>query len=265
MDDAIVNHPRFWRWHAGSRGLLELTQCCTDVRGSLDTPLAIVFQAAGDEALEGSGLDLSTRSGDAADARRHFREHKSESEEIGTRVQRLTRSLFRSHVSGSADDHAVAGQWLLPSDVARQLGQPEIKDLRVLCPCEEQIARLDVAVNDACRVGGLQTIDDFQRQRNEVPLIERAALQTLPQRFAFQILHDDERSTVVVAEVVDGADVRVAEGGRGPCLTPESDQGVGRVRGRAAQELHRDEAIQAGIDGFIDDAHATVGDPLDES
>src|SRR5216684_3604318 len=51
---------------------------------------------------------------------------------------------------------------------------------------------------------------------------ERCLLEPMGQRFAFQVLHDEIVDTVLVADVVESADVRMTEARNGPGLALEA-------------------------------------------
>ena len=80
---------------------------------------------------------------------------------------------------------------------------------------QHDVRRLDVAVNDSgrVRVPRPAAICDMMLHLMEhgrrLPAVDDA-LQVLP----VQQLHDDERHAVLLAEIVDGNDVRVAEAAR---------------------------------------------------
>ena len=68
----------------------------------------------------------------------------------------------------------------------------------------------------------------------------------------------------VLPDVVDGADVRVIQRGRGARLAPESLQCV-RSRGSAiGQELEGDGPPEARVLGAVDDAHAAAAELLED-
>ena len=77
------------------------------------------------------------------------------------------------------------------------------------------------------------------------------------QRLALHVLHDDEVDAVFVADVVQGADVRVIEGGDRErfALKPGARLRVIEPGGR--QDFDRDNAIQPRVARFIHLAHAT--------
>ena len=69
-------------------------------------------------------------------------------------------------------------------------------------------------MDDAVAVRGVERIDDAAHQIERLAHPERTAPQPRRQRFAFDVLHDDEVAAAGVgADLVDGADVRMVEGG----------------------------------------------------
>ena len=118
-------------------------------------------------------------------------------------------------------------------------------------------------MHDAQPMCGIERIDDLDctRQR-EVERPQRSALETRSQRLAFQILHDQERDAVLVADVVHGADVRVNQGGDHLRFAVES-RTERRVAGeRRRQDLHGDRTVQACVGREIDLSHATASDEV---
>ena len=84
------------------------------------------------------------------------------------------------------------------------------------------------------------------------------------ERRAVQQLHHDEMLALVLADVVDRADVRVVERRGGARLAPEAFERLAVVRAdpRAGTSARR--AAEAGIFGAVDDAHAAAADRLEE-
>ena len=144
-------------------------------------------------------------------------------------------------------------------------GQPEIENLRVAAAGDEQIRRLDVAVDDPGGVRRLERVGDLDRERQQQIDLERAPGDAMLQRRPVEELHDEERAAVLLADIVDGADVGVIQRRRGARLAAESGQGLGIVGEVRRQELQRDEALQPRILGFVDDAHSAAAQLLGDA
>ena len=85
------------------------------------------------------------------------------------------------------------------------------------------------------------------------------------QRRALQILHGDERSAVLLADVVDRADVWMVERRGGPGFTLKAAQGLGITRQIVGDELERHGTVQPRIFGFVDHAHPAAAELLDDA
>ena len=66
-------------------------------------------------------------------------------------------------------------------------------------------------MNDPLGVGGVECIRDLYRQREQDIRLNGFPSDPVLQRHAFQKLHGDEGLIAVLADFVDGADVRVIE------------------------------------------------------
>jgi hypothetical protein len=66
-------------------------------------------------------------------------------------------------------------------------------------------------VDDALRVRGVQRIGELNGHLEQVVDLEGPAREALPQRLAFEQFHRNERLALGLADVVDGADVRMIE------------------------------------------------------
>ena len=115
----------------------------------------------------------------------------------------------------------------------------------------------------ACAASSASAISIAERQQ-QIDL-ERAPGDAMLQRRPVEELHDEERAAVLLADVVDGADVGVVQRRRGPRLAAESGQGLGIVGEVWRQELQRDEALQPRILGFVDHAHPAAAQLLDDA
>jgi hypothetical protein len=80
-----------------------------------------------------------------------------------------------------------------------------------------------------------------------------------------QKLHRDECLRILLANVVDGADVGMIEGGGGLCLSTEATERLRIARHFVRQELQSDEPVQASILGLANYAHAATTELLDDA
>ena len=91
------------------------------------------------------------------------------------------------------------------------LGEAEIEDLHVVARPDEDVLGFDIAVDDACRVRGVQRGGDLGAEVEGGVQAQRTGGEPIFQRRALEILHDDERPLVLLADVVDRADVGVVQ------------------------------------------------------
>src|SRR5208283_5391526 len=87
----------------------------------------------------------------------------------------------------------------------------------------------------------------IKRQR----IVGNAVLQDLP----VEKFHRNDWPTVVFANFIDGADVRVIQGRSSLCLKVEASQYFCVWREPVREELQGNEAVELGILYFIDNAH----------
>ena len=94
---------------------------------------------------------------------------------------------------------------------------------------------------------------------------QQASLDPLLHRPALEQLHDDERTAVFLAELVDRADVRMCEGGGEArfALEAREPRRLGVVF--LAQELDRDLTIETEILRPVDDTHAALAELVEHA
>ena len=76
---------------------------------------------------------------------------------------------------------------------------------------DEQVGRLDVAVDDAAAMRGVERIGNLHGEVENQADRDRSGFDQLPDRASFEPLHRNERLTLLLAELVNRADVRVLE------------------------------------------------------
>ena len=112
-------------------------------------------------------------------------------------------------------------------------------------------------MDDALGVRGAERFGDFLGDADDFVGRQAAVEDAVAQGFAFEQLHDEIGIAVLLADVEDGADVGMVEGGGGACFAEETlaHAGHGVV---ALQQFNGDFAMQACVPGAVHMAHATA-------
>ena len=93
-------------------------------------------------------------------------------------------------------------------------GETEIENLRVSTLGDENVRRLDVAMNDALGVRRIQCIGNFNGKREDIFVVQRPP-DAVFQCHAVQKFHGDECLAILLANFIYGADVGMIQCGRG--------------------------------------------------
>ena len=140
-----------------------------------------------------------------------------------------------------------------------RLRQSEVEQLRARLR-EHDVAGLQIPVDDARAVRLVERRRDLDRRLERLVDRERALRQPIRQRLAFEILHDEERGAVLLADVVQRADVRMIELRDRAGFAIEALAEL-RVGGEGVGEnLDRDRAIEPRVAGFVHLAHPAGAD-----
>ena len=135
------------------------------------------------------------------------------------------------------------------------LGQSEVQNLGLPTCSDEDIRRLDVAVDDALGMRSIQSVGDLDREIERGSQLKRASTDAVFQRHPFQILHGDEGFSIVLADFVGGADVGMIERRCHARFTLKALQGLGIFGEFFRKELEGDEAAEFQVFRLVDDAH----------
>ena len=130
---------------------------------------------------------------------------------------------------------------------------------------DQDVAGLDVAVDEALRVSDVERRGDLAENGDGMGGIERAfAVEQAAQVGALDQVHGHEQEPVLLAGVVNRNDVGVSQRDRDPRLVGEA-AAKAAVAGEVRRDhLERDDVIENEMGGAIDDPHAAAaGDPLD--
>jgi len=81
------------------------------------------------------------------------------------------------------------------------LRQSKVENLGVSAFGDEDVRRLDVAVNNAFRVGRIERVGDFNRQVHQRVIVHRTGADGMLEREAVQELHRDEGMALVLVDL----------------------------------------------------------------
>ena len=144
------------------------------------------------------------------------------------------------------------------------LGDAEVGDLDAVVVVQEQVRRLDVAMDDSARMRcverGCRLAEPLERASDRLRAL---ADEPIGERAAREVLHHDVRVILVLADVKDR---HRARGGREACcgqrFTGEARADRLVVGVAVGEHLDRDDARQVGVLGAVDLPHPAAGDAL---
>ena len=130
---------------------------------------------------------------------------------------------------------------------------------------DENIRRLDVAMNDSFGVCGIERVGNLDSQLEQRFEFHGPVRDQVLQRRAVEILHHDEWVTVLLPNLMNRANVRVVQSGSSARLTAKAFESLRIAHNIVWQELQRHEAAKLSILGFIDNAHASAAKLLNNA
>jgi hypothetical protein len=202
-------------------------------------------------------------------SRRHFVQHRTNRKQIAAPVEVLAARLFRRHVRDGAERGPRARQADVRGAVARStragrglLGQPEVEQLGVTATGHENIRRLDVAMDDIAAVRGVERIDNLHGEVEQFLVRQRLAANPVLQRLALEQFHHDERLAVVLADLVNHADVGMIQRRRGARFAREALERRLVLRHFRGQELQGDGSAERHVLGFVHHAHTPAAEAV---
>jgi hypothetical protein len=141
----------------------------------------------------------------------------------------------------------------------RDFCQPKIENLRLTSIRDEDVRGLDVPMDDALGVCRVESIGNLDAQIEHRFDLQRLATYHVPKRLPLQQFHGDEGSPIGLVDLVDRADVRVIQGGRGLGLTLEATESLWVVGEVVGKELQGDVAVPTGWEG-VDTGENVTGE-----
>ncbi len=202
-------------------------------------------------------------------AGKHLKEDHAQRKNVGALIDGKVLVLLGSGVTKRAHERAGSGEHLLgrhgSSGVGALLGQAEIDNFDLVVTGDEDVLRLEIAVDNAGGVSASEGIGDLQGVAHGLANGKAVGGDEMAQRLAVDIFHDDEVAVGLGKKIVDGDDVGVIQSGSRLRLALEAlagNAGVGVGSGGLGerQSLEGDVAIEEAVSSFVDDAHAATAD-----
>jgi hypothetical protein len=181
--------------------------------------------------------------------------------DVRRRRGELAAGLLRAEVVNRAKGRAGQGE----RGLGQRPGDPEVRDLHPAVAGHEDVAGLDVAMDDTALMGHLDGPRHLARDPRGLPWREGPAPpDDRRQILAVDELHHNVGAGGVGAVVVDGDDAGVIQGGGRLGLLSEASEevGIGAVLG--AKDLERDIPLELGVAGSVDRGHAALSEQLDQ-
>lgn len=149
--------------------------------------------------------------------------------------------------------------------LAKQSGQPKVSDLDSAAFVDEDILRLDVAMDHAFVMCKLQCVaqlpDDGERFLGS-QFLDRFRSLSLSQSDSVDEFHQQKIDAAALSEFVHDDDMRMTERCQQPSFSQESF-GESRVRGHlTGQNFQRGDAIEFLLTNFEDSSHAADAEQL---
>ena len=176
---------------------------------------------------------------EGAPAGEDLEQHQAEREDVAALRDVLARELLGRHVGGRAGSDV--------GEAAGEAGQAEVGDADAAFRVEHDVGRLEIAVQHAAVVRRGKAGADLARDLGGALFREAAdALQQPGQIFAVDQLHRQEDAAVVLADVVDAADVAVRHLARDAHFVVELGEPLRVLGDGRRQELQRDASARGG-------------------
>jgi len=191
-------------------------------------------------------------------AGQELEQHAAERVDVRARVDAVAADLLGGDVVEGADEGTGRGHPGRCLDLARE---PEVGQVDVLAGAalDQDVARLDVAVNESALVRRVERRGDLGDDRGRVLGRQRPPRPQQPAQVgAVDQVHGHEQQPVLLAGVMDRDHVRVADRDRDPRLLAEAAPEA-LVLGQGRRDhLQRDHVVEREVGGAIDDAHPAL-------
>ena len=195
----------------------------------------------------------------------HFVKHDAEAVDVRAVIGGAI-LLLRRGVVGRALRHGSIRPWrpVRLFGIADDLRDAEVRDLHRARFVDEQVLRLDVAMDDAVIVGALQRLADGRHDAERLLRREAFGLQELAQIHAIDELHEQKVEAARLPEVMHADDVRVIQRGERMGLLFKPCRKLRIIRPLRCEQFQRDEAVQRFLPRLVNHAHAATTEAFED-
>ncbi|MBL9159366.1 MAG: hypothetical protein JNJ70_17920 [Verrucomicrobiales bacterium] len=144
------------------------------------------------------------------------------------------------------------------------LGDAEVGDVWPTCRIEENIRRLEVAMEDPALVRVRHRESDLAKTKGGLPTGEGMILRRCLEARSFDMVHAEPREAVRFPDLVDGDDAGMFQPRDRLRFAAETLFLLCRGETRIEKHLHRDGTVQVPLERPIDHAHATASDFIEQ-
>ena len=137
----------------------------------------------------------------------------------------------------------------------RTFGEAKIEKLGAAFG-EHDVAGFEVTMHDTVAVRSLEAVSDFGANAEEQIEREGRFLEAVGESFALEMFHDEVADAVLLANVVEMADIGMIEGRDGAGFAFETFASFGFFGKMRGKNFDGDFAVEAGVEGAVDFAHA---------
>src|SRR3984885_4928211 len=147
----------------------------------------------------------------------------------------------------------------------RQLCQTEVQQLGLPALGHENVCWLDVAVNNAFGVRGIERVGNFNGKIQQGFGVDRPPGDAVFQRLPLKEFHDDESLSIFLVNLMDGADVGMVQRRCGAGFTLKAVQGLAIFGKFVRKKLERDGTAEFDILSPVNYTHAAAAQFLDDA
>ena len=147
-------------------------------------------------------------------AAEHLVHGRTQGEKVRPGIDLFTLHLLGRHVPGCADNPASQRLRCFGPHVIRcrlQLRDAKVEDLHATVGAEKHVVGFEIPMDNSPSVGGAEAVCNFQGDCDGIVQRERSPFEAFAQALSFETFGHDERGAVMLADVVDGKDIRVVE------------------------------------------------------